>query len=217
MAKVLIYGANGRMGKMVGDIIRANPQYGLEVAALRDFGLEEGQEFDIVIDFSLPEGTQKAFDLAKKSGSAFLTGTTNLPQEFIEKLQKEKDIPVFFSNNVSIGVYTFTEILKYANKMLAGYQRSLEEIHHIHKKDAPSGTAKSIAAAVDFPAEQATALRIGEAAGTHSMTFSSEYEDFIFTHKAKTRALFAESAVLIAAWLVGKPKGFYCMKDYVER
>ncbi|WP_424245586.1 4-hydroxy-tetrahydrodipicolinate reductase [Elusimicrobium posterum] len=216
MKKVLIHGANGRMGKMIADIIKSNPDKGLEVSVLRDIGLEGTGEFDIVIDFSLPEGAQKAFEIAKQGKAAFLTGVTNLPEEFINKLKAETEIPVFYSPNVSIGVYVFTQILKHANTLLSKYDKSMEEIHHIHKKDAPSGTAKSLAAAVGFPAEKVTALRIGETVGTHSMTFSSEYEDFTFTHKAKTRALFAESAVFVAAWLVNQKPGFYSMQNYVE-
>ncbi|MGB2578409.1 4-hydroxy-tetrahydrodipicolinate reductase [Elusimicrobium simillimum] len=216
MKKVLINGAKGKMGAMIADIITKNPQLGLEISVLREEGQDVKGSFDIVIDFSLPEGAAESFKVAKAAGAAYLTGTTNLPEDFVRELQQTKDIPVFFSPNVSIGVYMFTEVLAYAQKLFAGYDRHLEEIHHIHKKDAPSGTAKAIAAELGFPVQDIKAIREGEIVGTHTLVLSSDYEEITLSHVAKKRALFAESAVLVSAWLVKQKPGFYSMKDYIE-
>jgi len=217
MKKVLINGARGKMGEMTADIIRKNPSCGLSVSVLREMGEKAAGDFDVVIDFSSPEGAAEAFKIAKEKKAAVLIGTTNLPAAFVESLKKEKTIPVFFSPNVSIGVYMFTEVLKYAQNLYKGYARRMEEIHHIHKKDAPSGTAKALAAALNFPVDEIKAIREGEVPGTHTVVFSSEYEEIILSHAAKTRALFAESAVLVAAWLVNQKPGFYDMKNFVNR
>ena len=217
MKKVLINGADGKMGAMVAEIIGQNPDYGLQVSARREAGQNAAGGFDIVIDFSSPEGAAEAYETAKKNKAALLVGTTNLPSEFIAKLKAEKNIPVFFSPNVSIGVYLFTELLKTAQNLYKGYERRLEEIHHIHKKDAPSGTAKALAAALNFPPEEIKSVREGEVPGTHTFILSSEYEEITLSHAAKTRRLFAESAVIIAAWLVTQKPGFYDMRNFVER
>ncbi|MDR0292328.1 MAG: hypothetical protein LBI01_06200 [Elusimicrobium sp.] len=217
MKKVLINGAQGKMGAMIADLVKNNPDYGLQVSVMREVGQSAAGDFDIVIDFSQPDGALEAYEIAKDNNAALLIGTTNLPASFVAALKAEKNIPVFFSPNVSIGVYLFTEVLKYAQSLYKGYERRMEEIHHIHKKDAPSGTAKNLAAALKFPVEDIKSVREGEVVGTHTFILSSEYEEIILSHVAKKRLLFAESAVLISSWLVSQKPGFYDMKDFVER
>lgn len=205
------------MGAMISDIIEKNPQLGMNVVSKHDVGDEvTAEKVDVVIDFSLPGGPEAAFKIAKEKNAALLVGTTNIPEEFLARLKAEKDIPVFYATNVSIGVYLFGELLKYADKLYAGYERSMTEIHHVHKLDAPSGTAKTLASLIDFPSEKVTAVREGEVPGTHSLSLDTPYEKITLTHEAKTRALFADSAVLVAKWLGGQKPGFYSMTDYVN-
>lgn len=215
MKSVLINGAKGKMGAMIADIINNNAQFGLQVVCMCDRGDFCEKPIDIVIDFSLPEGAAAAYKTAKEKNAAILVGTTNLPAGLLDTLKAERDIPVFYATNVSIGVYLFGELLKTANNLFAGYDRSMREIHHIHKVDAPSGTAKTLASLINFPEMQIEAVREGEVPGTHSLSFDSPYEHISLTHEAKKRALFAESAVLVAAWLVKQSAGFYSMADYV--
>ena len=215
--RVLLNGAHGKMGQAIARLIEENPQKNLVVAVQREIGQVDVQEtFDIVVDFSTPQGAQEAFLLAKKYKKPFLTGTTNLPEPFLFTLQSEEKIPVFFAPNVSLSVYFFTELIKQACKMYKGYQKALHEIHHVHKKDAPSGTAKRIAAEMDLPAEQVTYERIGETVGTHSATLSSALDEITLTHKAINRDLFAASVLDIAAWLVKRRGGFYTMSDFAK-
>lgn len=216
MINILINGANGKMGRAIAKIIADNPDYNLKITARRDNNLREDGPFDMVIDFSLPEGAASAFETAKKNKAAFLTGTTNLPADFIEQLKAEKSIPVFYSPNVSIGVYLFTKLLKEADKLFAAYNKSMHEIHHDQKKDAPSGTAKSLAAAIDFPIEKITYERTGQVPGTHSVKFTSAYKDeeVTLTHRAVDRSLFAYSAIIIARWLARQKPGFYNMDNF---
>ncbi len=214
--KVLINGANGKMGRAMIRLIEQYPQLGLTLAAARSAGQEVTADFDIIIDFSTPQGAQESFEIAKRFQKPFLTGTTNLPESFLTQMEQEKNFPVFFAPNVSLSVYFFTQLAQQAAAMYEGYSLHLHEIHHVHKKDAPSGTAKKIAAALNFPAEQVTYERIGETVGTHEVKFTSPFDEISLTHKALNRDLFAKSALEIAAWLVTCDKGFYTMKDYAK-
>jgi len=220
MKKVLLNGANGKMSQRIKSIIEENPHYDFEVVAFRKSGdgLEVAEDIDIVIDFSLPFGTEQAFELAREKRAAFLTGTTGLSDDFIEKIAAEKDIPVFFSPNMSIGVFVFTELLKVAEKMFSDFEPHMHEVHHAQKKDAPSGTAKKIARAIKFPVEEITYDRIGDTVGKHSLTLVSKKEDeqITLTHEALNRDLFANSAVIISKWLVDQKAGFYKMEDFIK-
>ncbi len=214
--RVFINGANGKMGRAMVRLINDLPSLNLTLAATRSAGQNVRAEFDVVIDFSTPSGAQEAFEIARQHQKPFLTGTTNLPEEFLMRLQQEKSIPVFFAPNVSLSVYFFTQLAVQAAKMYQEYTTHLHEIHHIHKKDAPSGTAKKIAAALGFPAEQVTYERLGETVGTHEVKFTSPFDEISLTHRATNRDLFAKSALEIAAWLVTCAPGFYTMKDYAK-
>ena len=215
--RVLLNGAQGKMGRAIARLIAENPQKNLVVSATREAGQTGVSEpFDVVVDFSTPQGAQEAFLLAKKHKKPFLTGTTNLPETFLFSLQSEEKIPVFFAPNVSLSVYFFTELVKQACNMYKGYQKALHEVHHVHKKDAPSGTAKRLAAEMNLPAEQVTYERIGETVGTHRATLTSDLDEITLTHKATNRDLFAASVLDIAAWLVKREGGFYTMSDFAK-
>ena len=214
--RVLVNGANGKMGRAMIRLINELPQLNLTLAATRSAGQSVSADFDVLIDFSTPQGAQEAFEIARQYQKPFLTGTTNLPEEFLAQLEQEKNIPVFFAPNVSLSVYFFTQLATQAAKMYQGYTTHLHEIHHIHKKDAPSGTAKKIAAALNFPPEQVTYERLGETVGTHEVKFTSPFDEITLTHKATHRDLFAKSALEIAAWLATCGPGFYTMSDYAK-
>lgn len=215
---VLLNGADGKMGRAIERLITQHPECGLLVTSRRESDGQTGSlaPFDIVIDFSTPQGAQEAFLLAKKYKKPLLTGTTNLPEPFLFKLQSEEKIPVFYAPNVSLSVYFFTELVRQACQMYKGYEKALHEIHHVHKKDAPSGTAKRIADVMELPQEQVTYERIGETVGTHSAKLSSELDEITITHRATNRDLFAASVLDIAQWLVTRRGGFYTMKDFAN-
>lgn len=217
MIKVFLNGSNGQMGQLIAKNIESYDD--MKIVGKKDKDVfEKGEHFDIVIDFSLPEGAKEAFQIAKQNKAAFLCGTTNLSQSFIDALKQEKDIPVFCAPNVSIGVYLFGRLLKEAVQKYQGYNFVLHEEHHAKKKDAPSGTAKSLAALIDFPQEKITYTRKGKVPGTHCLTITSSIgdEEILLQHKALDRNLFASSAVKIARWLVNQTGGFYTMENFVK-
>ena len=216
MKKAIINGAKGKMGQAIARLIKENPQYGLRISAERDLANDFEQEGDIIIDFSSPQGAQEAFSWAKSHKAACLIGTTNLPERFLFQMQEETKIPLFYAPNVSLSVYFFGELLKYACKLYPGYDKAMHEIHHAQKKDAPSGTAKKLAELVDVPQDKISYERIGTVPGTHILSLSSVYDKITLRHEALNRDLFAISAVQIAAWLVKQPAGFYTMSDYAK-
>ena len=207
---------SGKMGQAIARILKQNPQYGLRVAGGREPGDGFDMPGDIIIDFSSPQGAQDAFNWAKLHKAACLIGTTNLPERFLFQMQEERKIPLFYAPNVSLSVYFFGELLKHACKLYAGHEKALHEIHHTHKKDAPSGTAKKLAELIDLPQDKISYERIGEVPGTHILALSGTHDKITLKHEALNRDLFADSAVQIAAWLVKQPAGFYTMPDYAK-
>lgn len=216
MKKVFINGSEGKMGKAIARLIEAHPELGLEVTVKREIGQPVLGDFDIVIDFSTPQGAQEAFSIARKHRRPFLTGTTNLPETFLFQMQEEEKIPVFYAPNVSLSVYFFTELVRQAAQMYSGYTGKLHEIHHQYKKDAPSGTAKKLADVMNVPYSDVTYERTGEVVGTHTALFESPFDEITLTHEAKNRDLFADSAIHIALWLMKRESGFYTMSDYAK-
>jgi 4-hydroxy-tetrahydrodipicolinate reductase len=220
MINVLINGAQGKMGGLIIKLIEGEFAEHMSVACARENAWQKdcGKKIDLVIDFSTPQGALEGYEIARQKGAAFLCGTTNLPPAFLEEFKLENKIAVFYSPNVSIGVFLFTELLKTAVKDFHGYAPSLSEAHHVHKKDAPSGTAKNIARALDLDETKITYTREGEVVGRHTLTLTSPTadEEIILTHNALDRILLARSALKVALWLCSQKAGFYGMKDFVS-
>ena len=214
MTKVLVNGAKGKMGQLICQILAQN---NYEVLA-REIGEKTCHKADLVIDFSSPQGAEESYKIAKEFKAAFLCGTTNLTETLKASFESEKEIPLFYAPNVSIGVALFKNLLLEANKMYKGYTLALHEIHHIQKKDAPSGTAKNLAAALNLAQERITYERIGQVPGTHTLTLTSpsKDEEIILTHKVLDRQMLARSAVKVGEWLLKQKAGFYNMNDYLE-
>ena len=214
MTRVLVNGAQGKMGQLICQILAQN---NFEVLK-REIGSANMQKADLVIDFSSPQGAAESYQIAKEFKAAFLCGTTNLPQDLLIAFEQEKNIPLFYAPNVSIGVALFQKLLLTSKNMYKGYTLALHEIHHTQKKDAPSGTAKNLAAALDIEQNKITYERIGTVPGTHSLTLTSPNndEEIILTHKVLDRKMLAQSAVCVGKWLLKQKAGFYNMEKFLE-
>ena len=146
-------------------------------------------------------------------------GTTGLDKKAKDKISEvAKVIPIVFSPNMSIGVNILFRLLKIAAGTLKNYQAGIQEVHHVHKKDAPSGTAKRIAEIINeqgfnIKIEDIKADRYDEIIGDHKVVFESEVDKLELSHSAKTRDIFAQGALLAAGWIVGKSLGLYSMDD----
>lgn len=181
----------------------------------------DGVDGDVVVDFSQPDGVATAIELARacdrgcaargRGRAALLVGTTGLPTGVMERLRDEaRHRAVLVASNTSLGVAALAEVAARAAKLLGpGYRCSIVEAHHAAKKDAPSGTAKSLsevirAAGGELPGDQVVSIRGGDVIGEHTIRFAGQGEYVELTHRATTRDLFARGAIRAAAWLAGK-------------
>ena len=122
---------------------------------------------------------------------------------------------------MSVGVNLLFSMVQEAAATLKGYKVRIKEAHHVHKKDAPSGTAKKIAEVITGQTKETVkdieAIREGEIIGDHEVTFECDLDTVVLSHSAKTRDIFAQGAVNAAKWLFNKPAGLYSMKDVLEK
>jgi 4-hydroxy-tetrahydrodipicolinate reductase len=231
----------GKMGKLIGEIAEARghtlvAKINLENQPLRE--TLDHKSIDVAIEFSQPEAALENIRWALEKGIPVLSGTTGWLAHLteIESFTLQKGGTFFYASNFSIGVNVFFKI----NALLAqlmnetnGYQVSVEEIHHTAKKDAPSGTAITLAEGIlshyaklktwnlegETPNNPSslpiTSKRIDPAAGTHSILYSSEIDDIQITHTAHSRQGFALGAVQVAEWILGK-KGVLSMDDFLS-
>ena len=148
-----------------------------------------------------------------------MIGTTGFQPEHIDRIKKASEkIPIVFASNMSVGVnvlFKLTEIA--AEKTGMNYTINMSETHHVHKKDSPSGTAKTMAEIAETASKTKVknieSLREGEVIGDHTVVFESDEDIITISHHAKTRDIFAKGALVAAKFLVGKKKGLYNMQD----
>ena len=238
--KIAIVGAAGRMGKMLIALADADPA--LEVVAKVDvadgFDKTWPAETEAVIDFSFHSAVPAFIAKAADAGLGYVLGTTGLSPEEQQAVEAAaKRIPVVQSGNYSLGVNLLLNLVRMAAKTLGPeYDVEVVEMHHRHKKDAPSGTALMLAKAaaagrgVDFDkaaiygrqgiigerpeGEIAVhALRGGSVVGDHTVMFAGEVERVELTHRAQSREAFAAGALKAAQWAVGRQPGIYTMRD----
>lgn len=221
----------GKMGKIIGEIAESR---GHEVVAKLNESptLENLNNPDVVIEFSNPEVAFNNIKICLENKIPVVCGTTGwLDQKpEIEKIATENETAFLYGSNFSLGVNLFfalNEKLADLMKNFSEYKVQLEEIHHTHKKDAPSGTAISLAEGIikndnRFDAWKLDetkgnelgifAIREDEVPGTHSIFYRSEVDEIEIKHTAFNRNGFALGAVIAAEWIHGK-KGNFSMKD----
>jgi len=182
---------------------------------------EEIKYCDCLIDFSIPQATVEHVSLSAQFKKAVVVGTTGLDEQQVQAVKEAaKTIPVVFSPNMSIGVNLLFRLTKEAAAVLKNYRITIVEAHHIHKKDAPSGTAKHLKKIIEnagSKVEDVKALREGEIIGDHRVVFESELDRIELFHSAKTRDIFAQGALAAAHWLKnqGQHPGLFSMEDII--
>jgi len=188
---------------------------------------------DLLIDFTLPGGTRDAAQWCAQNGVAMLSGTTGLTDEDITALKNAAlKVPVLWAPNLSHGVALMSALVRRAAGAL-GMQANIEvtDIHHVHKVDAPSGTALALAAAVkkgqselsrlEKPADNDddnlvfNSVREGEIIGEHTVSFTLPDEVMEITHKALDRDVFANGALKAGEWLLAQAPGYYSTSDWL--
>lgn len=238
MLKILVTGISGRMGQAVKQTVEANPE--TEMGATHDAGQDIAaalQQADIAIDFSFHAFTPELLNAAVAQGKPLVIGTTgHSAEERAAIAEAAKRIPIVFASNFSVGVNTLFWLTRKATRILKDYDIEIVEMHHHHKLDAPSGTARTLAETVceetglDYekdvmhgreglvgarPQRQIGmhSLRGGDVVGDHTVMFATDGERVELTHKASSRMTFAGGAVRAALWLTGKPAALYTMQD----
>ncbi len=226
----------GKMGKAIETIaIERGHSVNLkiDISNLDQFTIPNLQQCDVAIEFTGPETAAENITHCLNAGVPVVCGSTGWLQqlEAVTQLCKELDGALLYASNFSIGVNLFFELNEHLARLMnnyPGYDVSIEEIHHTQKKDAPSGTAISIAnqllkinshkinwvnRVAVIPEELSIiSKRIDPAAGTHSVKYSSAIDDIEIIHTAHNRQGFATGAVLAAEFIQHK-KGIYGMKD----
>ena len=219
--RVLLVGAVGRMGRTVVDLAKADPK--IQIVAECDLGdsIEAAmQNCDVIIDFSHPDAIDEVCRAASQHGKSLVIGTTGHSQEQRRIIEKAAEsLPIVFASNFSIGVNVLFWLTRKAAELLGrDFSPEIIETHHKMKKDAPSGTAKTLADVLktvqtiqsEIPIQS---IREGEVVGEHTVIFSGPGERVELTHRAANREIFARGALRATKWIMGRPVGLYSMQD----
>ncbi len=239
MTRVIITGAGGRMGKAL--IACATHFRDLEIVGRIEVGDDLSAVIaggDAVIDFSLHSATPEIVALCARHKKAVVIGTTGHSEaEKSEVTSRKTEIPLVWSSNYSTGVNTLFWLTRRAAEILGtDFDLEVVEMHHRLKKDAPSGTAKTLAEILADVRHQSLetvarhgragivgertpqeigihSLRGGDVVGDHTVIFANNGERVELTHKASSRDTFANGALRAALWAVQQKPGLYDMQD----
>jgi len=220
--KLLLLGA-GKTGSLVAEVAREQLHTvnvlrsadNLEAAALTRDTL---RNVDAVIDFTTPRAVLDNITACLSAGKPMVVGTTGWYEAIpaVIALVEKTQTGFVFGANFSIGINLFLEVARVGAAALQhGFTGQIFERHHVHKKDAPSGTAIAIKNAIHGVAGhdlEITSFREGEVVGMHEVVLDSPHDTIYLCHDAKSRRGFAEGAVRAAEWIAGK-KGFHDFKD----
>jgi 4-hydroxy-tetrahydrodipicolinate reductase len=228
--RILVHGASGRMGQALLRLAAERDELEVVAAVSRavDSRVIDGvprfaanelggvPDFDVAIDFSLPEGFDGILTACQAHGAALVSGTTGLSDSQRTALESaSKQIPVLWAANFSLGVAVLSELVERAAAALKDWDCDIVESHHVHKKDAPSGTALALGGS----AEQGGAhpryasLRAGDIVGEHLVQFTSLGERIELVHRATNRDIFARGALHAASRIAGRTPGLYRLRD----
>jgi 4-hydroxy-tetrahydrodipicolinate reductase len=248
MVKVVVCGASGRMGQTIGRMVneskdlelvggidlKPNSFFGVEIVETKNAEeLLKSTKAEVMIDFTVASAAVENVKMAARNNVALVVGTTGFTPEQRAMMEKavHGHVPAVISSNFSVGVNIFWQLIRESAKLLKDYDIEVIEAHHRNKKDAPSGTAKTILQIID---EEAGArkkqygregmterqneigvhvIRGGDIVGEHTVMFSKNFETIELSHRAYDRSVFASGALHAARWVVGKKPGIYGMSD----
>jgi len=229
MINLLICGVAGRMGARILALAKKDGAfdvvYGLESPGFKGSiegvragdDLREVKNADVVIDFTVAEASVKlALEVAKYK-KAYVLGTTGFSDDKKKVLAEvSKEIPVVQSPNMSLGVNVFFKVVQETARALPQYDVEIIEAHHIHKKDAPSGTALYAGGLIEKVTGKSVkyqSIREGEIVGDHRVIFNGPAERLELFHHADSRDSFAAGSLAAAKWVVKQKPGLYTMAD----
>jgi 4-hydroxy-tetrahydrodipicolinate reductase len=219
--RVLLVGAAGRMGKTIAALAEADLK--IDIVAQCDLGdpLEPAMNnCDVAIDFSNADAVEKICSAALAHRRALIIGTTGHSPAQRQLIKKTaQSLPIVFASNFSVGVNVLFWLTRKAAELLGrDFNPEIMETHHKMKKDAPSGTAKTLAEILKTARKMENevpiqSIRERDVVGEHTVIFSGASERLELTHRAASREIFARGAMRAARWIIGKPPGLYSMQD----
>jgi 4-hydroxy-tetrahydrodipicolinate reductase len=254
MIKVGVFGASGRVGQLLLDDLKLDETISLSSVYVRkelNFSIDPSvlvtndlktflNACDIVIDFSLPDATQALLEVALDTPKPMVCGTTgfSVHQANLLKEASEK-MPILYATNMSLGVAMLNKLVNLASQKLDGFDIEIVEMHHRHKKDAPSGTALTLAESAADGRNltlddvrisgrngnigertedeiSVMALRGGDIVGRHTVGFYNDGEFIELNHTATSRNTFSKGAIRAAKWLVEQDAGLYSINDCLD-
>ena len=179
---------------------------------------------DVLIDFSLPEATELVIEAARQSKTPLVCGVSGMDAQQLAALEAAaEEIPVVYDRNMSLGIAVLTRLAGQAATGLgSGFAIEVHETHHVHKKDAPSGTALKLGEAIaataglDEAAIHYESERRGEVPGEHTVVFRSPTETVTLGHSVTTRQVFVDGALRAARWIADQGPGRYRMTDVLN-
>ena len=206
--------------RLVAAVARRTDLPGLPAGAvgLAASKLAEAPAFTLMIDFSLPEAFDAALALAVARKAAFVSGTTGLSVAQLGAMESaSRTIPTLWAANFSLGVAVLADLVERAARALPGWDLDIVESHHVHKKDAPSGTALALGAAAQAGGADPhyASIRAGDIVGEHWLQFAGTGERVELAHRATSRDIFARGALAVGAWVARQTPGRYAMRDWV--
>ncbi len=254
MIKIGVFGASGRVGKLLIDDLKLSDGMSLSTVFVRNslnFAIDPSvlvtsdmhsfvNASDIIIDFSLPEACEALLEEAILNPKPLVIGTTGLNNHQLNLLKQASELmPVLYATNMSLGVALLNKLVYQASAALKDFDIEIVEMHHRHKKDAPSGTAltlsESAAAGRNLDINEVRvsgrdgnigerskdeiavmALRGGDIVGRHTVGFYNDGEFIELNHTATSRNTFSKGAIRAAAWLATKEAGLYSIADCLE-
>lgn len=217
--RVLLIGAAGRMGQTMLNLAQNDSE--IEIAGQCDMGdsIEPAMKnCDVAIDFSQADSIDEICRAALKYGKPLVVGTTGHSQRQRKTIEETAhSVPIVLTSNFSVGVNVLFWLTQKAAEFLGSdFNPEIVETHHTMKKDAPSGTAKTLAEILkqvrnsEIPIQS---IREGDVVGEHTVIFSGPGESLELMHRAANRGIFAAGALRAAKWIINKPPGLYSMQN----
>ncbi len=212
--RLLIIGASGKMGQQLIALGSKEPSWVIAGSASRPCEFDALPSADLLMDFSHASLLLELLKYAKQRALRLVIGTTGYSIEELSAIEDASNhIPIFYAANYSIGIAALLYILRPFTEVLPeNFSMTIQERHHLNKKDSPSGTALALANAAQ---RQNTihSIREGAVIGEHTILFAGPNESISIQHTAHDRALFAQGALLAAKFLLKQSPGLYTMGD----
>ncbi len=213
---IIVHGASGRMGREVSALVDGASDLKL-AASLPGAWPESPSARCVVVDFSLPAALPTLLERCRDLRLPLVSGTTGLDDALRSQLRDLADVvPVLWAPNFSLGVALLRRALaELARRLPTNWDAAIVDLHHRHKRDAPSGTARALAQLIDQQraagsgSTDVVSARLGEINGEHRVILAGASERIELLHHADHRRLFAEGALHAARWLVGCAPGRY--------